>query len=80
MRKKLLALAVITLAISMTGCTGNESQEKETVTFKTVKESYKYIEYRDVETGVHYFYTYGGGITVRVNADGTPYTSTSKEE
>lgn len=31
-------------------------------------------EWRDVETGVHYFYTPYGGMTPRVNADGTPYT------
>ena len=37
-------------------------------------ENYAYTaEYRDKETGVHYFYTYKGGLTVRINADGTPY-------
>lgn len=31
-------------------------------------------EWRDTETGVHYFFCYEGGLEVRLNADGTPYT------
>lgn len=31
-------------------------------------------EWRDMETGVHYFFCYAGGLEVRLNADGTPYT------
>lgn len=31
-------------------------------------------EWRDTETRVHYFYSQAGGLEVRLNADGTPYT------
>lgn len=31
------------------------------------------VEYRDKETGIHYFKGYNGGLTVRLFADGTPY-------
>ena len=58
--KVLVAIAIITV-LTFAGCA------------KT-SENYAYTaEYRDKETGVHYFYTYKGGLTVRINADGTPY-------
>lgn len=37
-------------------------------------------EWIDTETGAHYFYTAFGGLELRVNADGTPYTEKNTEE
>lgn len=34
-------------------------------------------EWVDTKTGVHYFYTYRGGLEIRLSADGTPYTGES---
>lgn len=79
--KVLAAIAIIT-ALAFAGCakTSVEAENVEENKYGAdaleclVSENYAYIsEYRDKETGVHYFYTYKGGLTVRINADGTPY-------
>jgi hypothetical protein len=79
--KVLAAIAIITV-LTFTGCAKISEKAENTEENKygadalecLTSENYAYIaEYRDKETGVHYFYTYKGGLTVRINADGTPY-------
>ena len=81
-RIKVLAAITIITALAFAGCskTSVEAESAEENEWgadaleNLTSDSYNYIsEYRDKETGVHYFYTYKGGLTVRINADGTPY-------
>ena len=49
-----------------------EIQDEEWL--KEIRYDWPFGEYEDTETGVHYFYTGNGGLELRVNADGSPYT------
>ena len=78
---KIFVIAAIIAATSLTGCEAREndlSDNKELYgddVLETVGETYgvSFCEIRDTKTGVHYFVSKPGGITVRLNADGTPY-------
>lgn len=78
---KIFAIAAIVAAILLTGCEDREndsSDNKELYgedVLETVGNTYgaSFCEIRDTKTGVHYFVSKPGGITVRLNADGTPY-------
>lgn len=85
-RIKVLAAIVIITILTFAGC-AKMSEKAENVEENVeenkyganaleclTSDNYAYpSEYRDKETGVHYFYSYKGGLTVRINADGTPY-------
>lgn len=81
-RIKVLAAIVIITILTFAGC-AKMSEKAENVEENKyganaleclTSDNYAYTsEYRDKETGVHYFYSYKGGLTVRINADGTPY-------
>jgi hypothetical protein len=82
------ALIVIAFAFSITGCSeeaealADEYYNPNSIAGETeIQEQLKCIagnnicsEWVDTVTGVHYYYTYKGGLELRVNADGTPYT------
>lgn len=71
------ALIVITFAFFITGCSGSGKAVGETQVqgqLKCIAGNYTCSEWVDTVTGVHYYHTYNGGLELRVNADGTPYT------
>jgi hypothetical protein len=75
MKKKFTA-AIITVALLITGCsdTANVSARQEN-TMVLVESGQEYLIYADNDTGVMYLYitiSTGGGLTVMLNADGTP--------
>lgn len=77
MKKKFTA-AIITVALLITGCsdTANVSARQENTMVPVESEQY-YDIYADKDTGVMYLYVYtgrgfGSGLTVMLNADGTP--------
>ena len=75
MRKKLIT-AIITVALLIAGCsdTANVSAGQEN-TMVLVGSGQEYLIYADNDTGVMYLYitiSTGGGLTVMLNADGTP--------
>lgn len=84
MKKRLLVgLIGCMLAFSLVGCNTNNTNNDTTDT-TTSNNTMEYIgninneieEYRDSETGVHYFVFrayYKGGMCPRYNADGTLY-------
>lgn len=89
MKNKIIAaMIVITFVFSITGCSGevgasaDNYYEPDSIVGETqVQGQLKCIsgnkacsEWVDTVTRVHYYYTYRGGLELRVNADGTPYT------
>lgn len=73
--KKIICFIVIVLSCFLSGCS-DSGQIQET-------KSGNISIYVDDETGVNYiiFHAgYKGGITTRLNADGTPYISNLKNE
>lgn len=64
--KKIIAivLVVLNLAIFATGCSGIEHDGNIEV-----------FIYKDSKTGVNYICKYGGGITPRLNPDGSLYVT-----
>lgn len=75
MRKKLIT-AIITAALLIAGCSDkvNVSAGQENTMVPVESEQY-YDIYADNDTGVMYLYitiSTGGGLTVMLNADGTP--------
>lgn len=77
MKKK---IGILIFALSIICCAGcSENNEPREKNGKDIR------FYVDKETGVNYFIYrggYAGGMTVRLNADGTPYVSktTNREE
>lgn len=74
-RKKLIT-AIITATLLIAGCsdTANVSAGQEN-TMVLVGSGQEYLIYADSDTGVMYLYitiSTGGGLTVMLNADGTP--------
>lgn len=88
MKKKAIVTAMLVTCIGLAGCsvtnvadaktneyTGSLAGNTEIGGLLVCIKGEKYCsEWRDTETGVHYFYTPYGGLTVRIRADGTPYT------
>lgn len=75
MRKKIICF-ILTLTIVMLTACGNTDAENKTKYIQEYNPTFKI--FIDKETGVNYVYVstaYGKGITVRLNADGTPYVS-----
>lgn len=79
--KVFAAIAVIT-TLTLAGCAGMSERAEDADEDKYGASALECIagdnmesigEYRDKETGVHYFSVYREGFTVRINADGTPY-------
>lgn len=77
--KKIISLILVIAIILLVGCA--ETTEADTQT-KYIQDDYGYCEIIvDKETGVNYIVfsdLYQGGLTVRLNADGTPYVSEVK--
>lgn len=82
----ILVLSVLCVTCTVNGCSGASSEDvsqamKESVVGETqvdgklecIEGNYICSEWKDMETGVHYFYTLTGGLEARLNADGTPY-------
>lgn len=81
-RKKLIT-AIITATLLIAGCsdTANVSAGQEN-TMVLVGSGQEYLIYADSDTGVMYLYitiSTGGGLTVMLNADGTPKTWQGEE-
>lgn len=75
MKKKIIA-AIVTATLLMTGCshTANVSAGQDN-TMVLVESSRDYLICTDNDTGVMYLYikgSTGSGLTVMLNADGTP--------
>nr|DAK57171.1 MAG TPA: Lysis protein [Caudoviricetes sp.] len=77
MKKKIIA-AIITATLLIAGCSdmANVSAGQENTMVSVESEQY-YDIYADKDTGVMYLYVYtgrgfGSGLTVMLNADGTP--------
>ena len=75
MKRKLIT-AIITATLLIAGCSdmANVSEEQEN-TMVLVESGQEYLIYADNDTGVMYLYitiSTGGGLTVMLNADGTP--------
>ena len=75
MKKKILA-AILTATLLIAGCSdmANVSEEQDN-TLVLVESGQEYLIYADNDTGVMYLYitiSTGGGLTVMLNADGTP--------
>lgn len=82
MKKKLIATAVAMVVIAgLTGCSDINQPSDSTVGEMQVSGKLECIdgtkacsEWRDTETGVHYYFTPYGGLVVIVKEDGSPYT------
>ena len=75
MRKKIICF-ILTLTIVMLTACGNTDAETKTKYIQDYNS--KFGIFVDKDTGVNYVYVgtgYGEAITVRLNADGTPYVS-----
>lgn len=72
MKKKLMIFLTATiLTFSLVGCSVPETTESsESHLISKINGSYVY-EFIDSDTGVHYLYLYKGGITPRLNSDGS---------
>lgn len=75
MKKKILA-SILTATLLIAGCsdTANVSAGQDN-TMVLVESSCDYLIFADNDTGVMYLYikeSTGGGLTVMLNADGTP--------
>ena len=77
-----ITLILVVLTISLTACSAEEFEivENRSVVGETqadgklraIAGNSLCSEWVDTETGVHYFYTYIGGLTPRLLPDGTP--------
>ena len=75
MRKKIICFILILTVVVLTAC-GNTDAETKTKYIQDYNSEFEI--YIDKETGINYiiFNTlYKGGMTVRLNKDGTPYVS-----
>ena len=75
MRKKIICF-ILTLTIVMLTACGNTDAENKNKYIQDYNSKFKIFV--DKDTGVNYVYVgtgYGEAITVRLNADGTPYVS-----
>lgn len=75
MKKKIIAV-IVTATLLIAGCsdTANVSAGQDS-TMVLVGSGRNHLIYADKDTGVMYLYMgsgYGGGLTVMLNADGTP--------
>lgn len=73
MKKKLMIFLMATiLTLSLVGCSVPEATETNNSGMKIEINSYcNAYEFVDPDTGVHYWYLYKGGITPRLNSDGS---------
>lgn len=77
-KKTIITLLVIAIIIVLAGCDSTdyslkgEGTEESQVEGKLIKVAGNNVcsEWVDMETGVHYFYTYKGGLSVRYNEKG----------
>ena len=75
--KKIISLILVITIILLVGCAEVEYAEADTQT-DYIQDDWDYTIVVDKETGVNYIKywdTRAGGITVRLNVDGTPYVS-----
>lgn len=76
--KVLILTGVLSCGIMLGGCVGSNSVNADNASYTflgkaTDKLSCTVYEFKDNETGVHYFSAYEGGLIPRYNADGTLY-------
>lgn len=82
MKKKLISTAVaMAMIFGLTGCSDTGQSISSTVGDTEVNGKLECVdgnlvcsEWRDTETGVHYYYTQYRGLVLRVKEDGSPYT------
>ena len=75
MRKKIICFILVAVMVVLTAC-GNVDAENKTKYIQDYNS--KFGIFIDKETGVNYIIfdgAYSGGMTVRLNEDGTPYVS-----
>ena len=75
-KANVLAIAIIVLTLIICNACGVSQREPHTVEEYQVSNNEHVKEFIDPDTGVHYLvwrdgYGYGGGMSVRYNADGT---------
>lgn len=85
MKRKLkiaMAIMMVIPATGLTGCSIANDPDMNSATveeqqlggqIERIKGNNVCSEWVDRETGVHYYYTYSGGLELRVNADGSPF-------
>lgn len=82
MKNKIIMALVLTatllVGVMIGGCGSNVSSTEASTSDSTYFEkigspSAGAAEYKDTQTGVHYFFNYRGGICPRYNANGTLY-------
>lgn len=82
MKNKVIMTLVLTVTllvgIMIGGCGSNVSSTEASASDSTYFEmigspSADAVEYKDTQTGVHYFFNYRGGMCPRYNANGTLY-------
>lgn len=82
MKNKIIMALVLTITllvgIMIGGCGNNASSTEASISASTYFEkigipSTDVAEYKDTQTGVHYFFNYRGGMCPRYNANGTLY-------
>ena len=75
MRKKIICFILVAVMVVLTAC-GNVDAENKTKYIQDYNSKFKIFV--DKETGINYIIfdgIYAGGMTVRLNKDGTPYVS-----
>ena len=71
-RKLMIFLTATILAFSLVGCSVPEDTETNNSGMKIeISSCYYAYEFIDPDTGIHYWYLYKGGITPRLNSDGS---------
>ena len=76
MKKFFILLFIVVTIFIFSGCGEIKFTEGEEDYYIRDYKYGKYVyTYIDPETGVNYFIRSNGGITLRVNADGTPYVT-----
>ena len=78
--KFLVAMIFTTISLSFMGCTTSEDaiDNVENLPINDIISGNEIYSYIDPETGVNYLIYDGyraGGMTIRLNADGTPYVT-----
>lgn len=74
--KKIISLILVIAIMLLVACAGTTEADTQTEYIQEYEGKYQILV--DKETGVNYIVYnshYKGGITVRLNADGTPYVS-----
>ena len=79
MKKTVCVIFCLVMAIMMIGCANTAKGQTGDEPFEVILHTKDYEIWKHKETGVCYMWyqtsgSYAGGLTVMLNADGTPYT------